>query len=502
MKFLFLIVLPLFVTAINVNAQDNNVNYKESKEDFPNPERGFYIPVGTTASHFKPLETAALKRMFAGPQKHGKATYAIYSTLLMREYTLDNFRDQPLSQEFLDHVDQDLTVVREAGLKVILRFAYTSTAKTGTCPDQYKICPPYGDAPKAIVLEHIKQLAPLFKKHDAIIAVLQEGFIGIWGESFYTDYFGDPGGNGPGRMFDSSWRDRGEVLHALLAALPQDRMVQVRTPQIKQKFVYGPEAPVEAKPLSPTDAFTGTEAARIGFHNDCFLSGPDDYGTYYDYGSTNTPQKPANAVLRKYVEDDSRYLPLGGETCDDTYSPQNDCSPTGHAEQEMAGMHYSFLNTTYNNDVNNDWDSLGCISSIRQRLGYRFVLTETHMPARAASGQPLSFTIHLLNAGYASPYNPRAVLLILRNRTTGTEYPLSCQADPRKWYSGKIVWNETLQLSSDLPGGTYDLFLALSDEDPSLAKRPEYSIRLANEETWEPATGYNNLHCSITVSHK
>jgi hypothetical protein len=501
MKFLFWIA-SLFITVTNVNAQDNYVTYKESKQDFPNPERGFYIPVGTSATHFKPLEITALKRMFAGPQKHGKATYAIYSTLLMREYTLDSFRQRPLSKDFLDHVDQDLTVIRETGLKVILRFAYTNSAKTGTCPDQYKICPPYGDAPKAIVLEHIQQLAPLFKKHDAVIAVVQEGFIGIWGENFYTDYFGDPGGNGPGHMFDSSWLDRGEVLHALLAAVPEDRMVQVRTPQIKQKFVYGPQAAVEAKSMSASDAFTGAQAARIGFHNDCFLSGPDDYGTYYDYGSSNAPEKPANAVLRAYVADDSRYVPVGGETCDDAYSPQNDCSPTGHAEQEMAGMHYSFLNTAYNNDVNNDWDSLGCISSIRQRLGYRFVLTETHMPARAVAGQPLSFTIGLSNNGYASPYNPRAVFLVLRSRTNGAEYPLACRADPRKWYSGKVDWQETLQLPAGLPADAYDLFLALPDKDAELAKRPEYSIRLANEETWEPATGYNNLHCAITVAHQ
>src|SRR3984957_18093218 len=318
---LFLIVFPLFVTALNVNAQDNNITYKESKEDFPNPERGFYIPVGTTASHFKPLEIAVLKRMFAGPQKHGKATYAIYSTLLMREYTLDSFRDQALSQDFLDHVDQDLIAVRDAGLKVILRFAYTNTAKTGTCPDQYKICPPYGDAPKAIVLQHIKQLAPLFKKHDAIIAVLQEGFIGIWGENYYTDYFGDAGNNGPGHLFDSSWNDRNDVLHALLKALPPDRMIQVRTPQIKQKYVYGPHAAVEEKPLSAGQGYSETDMARIGFHNDCFLGSVDDYGTYYDNGSSIQPKKEANEVLRHYLAEDSRYLPVGGETCDDAYSP-------------------------------------------------------------------------------------------------------------------------------------------------------------------------------------
>ena len=124
------------------------------------------------------------------------------------------------------------------------------------------------------------------------------------------------------------------------------------------------------------------------------------------------------------------------------------------------------------------------------------------MPSRIMAGQSLSFTINLRNAGYASPYNPRAVFLILRSMTNGSEYPLPCQADPRKWYSGEVAWKETLQLPADLPAGTYDLFLALPDKDASLAKRPEYSIRLANENTWDPATGYNNLHCQITVSHK
>ena len=160
------------------------VRYQETTEDFPNPERGFYIGTGVSASHFKPLDSAVLKKEFTGSQKHGKATYAVFSTLLMREYTLDTFRGRPLTQDFLDNVDHDLTVVEQAGLKVILRFAYTNKAKNGDCPDIYKICPPYGDAPKSIVLQHIAQLAPLLKKHDAVIAVLQEGFIGIWGENY------------------------------------------------------------------------------------------------------------------------------------------------------------------------------------------------------------------------------------------------------------------------------------------------------------------------------
>jgi hypothetical protein len=63
----------------------------------------------------------------------------------------------------------------------------------------------YVHAPKKIVLQHITQLAPVFKKNADVIAVLQEGFIGIWGENYYTDYFGDASDNGVKRIMDSSW---------------------------------------------------------------------------------------------------------------------------------------------------------------------------------------------------------------------------------------------------------------------------------------------------------
>jgi hypothetical protein len=493
----FLLLLSLQPT----HAQEVTVRYKENTEDFPNPERGFYVPSGTSAGHFVPLETAKLKMLFAGPQKYGKARYEVYSTLLMREYTLDSFREKPLSKDFLDGIDRDLASVRGAGLKVILRFAYVNAARTGDCPDEYKICPPYGDAAKSVVLGHIRQLKPLFQKYADIIAVLQEGFIGIWGENFYSDHFGDPSGNGPGRIMDKGWQDRNEVLHALLDALPEDRMIQVRTPQIKQKYVYGPDAGIGSKPLSVGEAFTGSELSRIGFHNDCFLSGPTDYGTYYDYGSSASPKKAANEPLRKYLQEDSRYVAVGGETCDDAYSPQNDCAPAGHAEEEMAGVHLSFLNTTYNNDVNNDWDSLGCMTSIRKRLGYRFILREAQFPVSSTAGHPFSFSMQLQNAGYASPYNPRTVQLIFRNQENGKELVLTCKADVRTWFSGEISWRETLQLPADMPAGKYSLFLDLPDKYLSIAKWPGYSIRLANQDCWEANTGYNKLDYILTVKH-
>jgi len=165
----------------------------------------------------------------------------------------------------------------------------------------------------------------------------------------------------------------------------------------------------------------------------------------------------------------------------------------------MEGVHLSFLNTAYNNDVNNDWDSTGCMSSIRKRLGYRFILREAHFPATAIAGHSFSFNIQLQNAGYASPYNPRMVLLIFRNQENGNEIAVTCKADVRTWFSGEVVWRETLQLPAGMPAGKYNLFLHFPDKYPSIAKRPEYSIRLANEDCWETNTGYNRLNYTLTV---
>ncbi|MBK8086657.1 MAG: DUF4874 domain-containing protein [Chitinophagaceae bacterium] len=251
-------------------AQTITVNYKESDEDFCNPERGFYIPSGTKASNFILLDAKQLNAYRTQSQQSAGATYSVHVSLIYRGYELDGFVQQPLSDTFLYKLQQDFDAVRKAGLKMILRFAYTNTAKEGDCKGEYKICPPYGDAPRHIMLQHIKQLKPLLQKNADVIAVLQEGFIGIWGENYFTDYFGDASDNGAGKILDSSWLHRNELLKALLDALPNNRMVQVRTPQIKQKFVFGPSATVKSLPLKFLAAFNGSYQSRIGFHNDCF----------------------------------------------------------------------------------------------------------------------------------------------------------------------------------------------------------------------------------------
>ena len=476
----------------------DTIYYTESNEDFPNPERGFYRYAETYAKFYELLTVNQLKA-WRGLELADDGNYKIYSTIVYRGITLEGFTNKPLTDELLENIKKDFSTAREAGVKLILRFSYNINPKSGTCPEGF-ICPPYKDASKEMVLNHIAQLKPLLQENADIICCMQMGFVGMWGENYYSDFFGDPSSNGRGKLTDKNWQDKNEVLKALLDGLPADRMVQVRTPQMKQRYVYGVNAATNSAALTGAEAFTETDKARIGFHNDCFLSSPDDYGTYDDYGNSSSPHISAYTVLHNYAMQDGKYLPVGGETCDDTYSPENDCENTGKAQTEMRNMHYSFLNCAYNNDVNNDWQTGGCMDEIKMNLGYRFVLRNAVFPSSPVeAGKLFSFNITVDNAGYASPFNPHPLKIIFRNKQSAEEFSFDTDINVRKWYSGINAEKITILTKAVMPKGDYDLFLFLPDKYSSIAARPEYAIRLANENVWEESTGYNSLGHSVSV---
>jgi hypothetical protein len=495
---LFLISTLLIISCDKKSSSDNNklaltatnVTYAESTADFPNPERGFYRYSETSVDNYDPLNAATLTGFRTGQSVSG-TTYSVISTLVFRYFILTGYNGKALPAAFLSNITKDCATARAAGVKLIPRFTYTVSVTEGSCPEQF-ICSPYGDAPKSIVLNHISQLKPVLQANADVIACVQLGFIGTWGENYYTDYFGDASSNGQGQLYDNNWTDRAAILSAMLGALPTDRMVQVRYPQIKQRYIYGVNAPATSAALTSTEAALGTDKARIGFHNDCFLASANDFGTYADYGNSSSAPKEATTAFRNYYSMDSKFVVVGGETCSDEYSPQNDCEPAGHAEQEFGDMHYSFLNADYNPEVNNDWKTGGCLDNIKRKLGYRLVLKD----ATFQQADSLSALIHLQNAGYAAPYNPRPVQLLLRNTTTKQVYTYTFNVEVRKWLTGAI----TLQQSFALPSaGTYDLLLNLPDKFTSLSTKPAYSVRLANENVWEETTGYNKLNYAITV---
>ena len=495
-----IITLFLFLIGLSTLSAQSTLNYIESTEDFPNPERGFYHYSETRSGSYSGLNAATLAG-YRNLHTPSSASYSIYSSLVFRYFFLEDFTNSAISQSYLANMALDFTVARAAGVKIIPRFAYTDAVDDSTCSSW--ICPPYGDAPKAQVLAHIAQLAPILEANKDVIAAVQMGFIGVWGENYYTDYFGDAS-QSPYVLTDTNWGDRNEILQALLDAVPEERMVQVRYPQLKQRFVYGVNALTNSAALTTAEAHSGTDKSRVAFHNDCFLASADDYGTYYDYGNSSSSSVSDTAALKPYLASETQFTVMGGETCDE-YNPYNDCASSNasaYGDTEMKRLHFSYLNSEYNNDVNNDWEGV-CMDAIKRELGYRFVLTTGTYTDEAQPGQVIDVSLEIENNGYAAPFNARGVELILRNTATEAVWFVKVDADPRFWLreTSPHTISQTLCIPTEMPTGTYDLLLNLPDPEISIYSRAEYSIRLANTDMWEPTTGYNNLNHSITINN-
>ena len=471
--------------------------YTVSTEDFANPERGFYIQADSYASAPSAVPANLASYRINGKSSPGN-TYPAKIALLLRVFYLDTFVNAPISTNFLSAMQTDFDSIRAQGCKAVVRFAYNQ--------DQTS---PFAEPTKARILAHIAQLQPVLKQNADVIAVLQQGFIGAWGEGYYTDIFYTGG-----QATAQNWLDRADVLNALLAALPAERMVQVRVPQQKQKHVYGPTASTSSAALGATEAFSGSGAARIGFHNDCYLADSTDFGTFsnYDYGIGTSSQDILK--LRNYLAQETRYSPMGGETCA-VNPPTDDCaSAGGGADTDMARSHYSFLNQGYNASVNNDWAAQGCMETIKRRLGYRLQLVTGRFRTEAQPGQSIPFSLEFTNGGFAAPFNPRGLELVLRHSVTGQKFfaALSRDTDVRRWLPGSNYFvNAQLSLPSNLPMGSYDLLLNLPDPAPTLYAQLPYSVRLANSnalassgtllgDVWESATGYHRLRQTLTIN--
>ena len=488
------LVLIIFFSCSEYKQESREILYETDMDEFTNPERGFYRPFSSIASNFAPLNKQVLLNLRnPNPAAGG---FEVASSLTYRSYQFDIFRDTAISENMLTNIQTDMDIIREVGNKIVLRFSYSSNCCT----------PPFNDAPKEIVLKHLDQLKPLLEKNKDVIAVVQMGLIGPWGEQYYSDYFGDLE-HGP--VTDQHWLDRAIIIDKLLEVVPTTRMVQIRAPYYKLRYLDGKDAhPEKAKPITKENAFDGSAISRLAHHNDCILANYDDYWTYNSFHKFPAVSDTLN--LKKYIASETKYLVFGGETCpggdkgEDVYSPYNDCnSEGGGAQTYLKRFHTSFLNTAWSGAVNGDWANK-CIDEIKRNLGYRFVLKRGVYPTKIKNGKKINIQLDILNEGYASTYNHRIVELILQNTETKKQYKIKVDNDPRYWFTDELqMLDLNLEWSETLPKGNYNLFLNLPDPELTIYNRPEYAIRLASKinskSIWNAEKGWNLLFSDIIV---
>ena len=406
--------------------------------DVTNPERGFYYPYDIKSSS-SALSTSEVK-------SKRKSGYSILYT----QYVMNKWMSSDIPDSFLTKIQSTFDALRAGGAKCVLRFCYKQNESESNKP---------WDPEEKWVMRHIEQIKPLLQQNEDVIMLFQAGFVGVWGEWYYTDHFiMDP------QSFED-YQPRRRVLEAMLDALPASRQVAVRTPDFKMNM-YG----IALKDtLTAKTAHDGSTLSRIGGFNDCFGASEDDWGTY------------VGSNAKAFWHADTRYTFMGGETCD-----ISDYCLCPASLKDMEKYHWTYLNIDYNESVIQRWKTDGCFDEIKRRLGYRIVLESVEHTTTAVKDMGYKVVLNLRNDGFSAFQNPRNAKLVFVD-TKGKKTSFSLGSDPRTWHPGKHHIEKIIKLPADK--GTMYLQLA----DPLLPDRPEYSAALANKNVWDSTSGYNKL---------
>ena len=432
------------------------ISYTESDAVICNPERGFYSTKETHSASGSALNSNAIEVS----RKQGR-------TLYLLEFYLTDYVRSDIAEDYLALIRKNLQVMRDNGAKALIRFAYSNGYSEKDRP---------WDATEEQVLRHVAQIKPILQEFGDVIYVMQAGFVGSWGEWYYTENF---------KMTPITADDylpRKHLLDALLDALPQDRQVEVRTPAFKMK-IYGYAL---ADTLTSAEAHMNTVKARIGGHNDCFLASSSDTGTF---NSAND---------REYWKAETKYTIMGGESCGlSQYCHCEDGENYDGAMTTLEKYHFSYLHIGYHPDVIKRWKDEKCFDAVDKRLGYRLVLREAGFTQKPAAGGDFRIVLKMENVGFAAPMNPRDAEFVLTGSDGKVVETWAVNSDPRTWHSGPFTLDETIKLPAGL-NGTYTLYLNLPDPAPTLRGKSRFSIRLANENMWNEETGYNTLY-TVTI---
>lgn len=444
----------------NVGSTPRRAVFASSDEDFANQERGFYKPISTDLAHLTAREV--------------DDAYAHGYRLLYAQIDLSAYRDADIPAAYLAQLDAAFALARRGGVKLIARAVYNDPEGETEYHDAK-------DAPLPRVLRHIAQLKPVWARNVDVLAFVQAGLIGAWGE-WHTS---------SNDLTAPASRDR--IMRALLDGAPASRFVQFRDPRYIQGWV----------PALPRLDAALSSGFRIGFHNDCFLASASDVGTF-----DADPEK--RAAQQRYVDRLGDVAPFGGETCNASdeqgAAPRSSCAAI---RDEGSRYNLTYLNDSYyRRGFQDRWIAQGCMAEIRRKIGYRIRLVQARHAASAVRGQRLKLDLLVHNDGWARIINARATQILLRDPASGHIRRLAASgSDPRRWMPGAdSAASLEAAIPRDLAAGTYELWFAMPDADPRLANDPRFAIRPANADEparaqrWDASLGAFRLGTRVTVN--
>jgi len=467
------------------------VSYEiDNTGDFMNPERGWMIREPHTTSAFMNARNGDNDNLVGYTVVWSYMTGTPWTGSSGNPFRLDNYRTSDIPTSLLTELNNVFEAARKAGVKMKIRFAYNYDS-TGQ------------DTRLEWIKKHIIQLSPTINANKDVIVGMDAGLVGRWGEwNYQRDTVGNlvldlPGGSGNTRWWTEPYLTAyAEVYNTLLSSIDKDIMIMMRAPRGDRGYRLYFDGRSSSRPLwsnfNPNDRFSGSDQSRIGWYIDCLYTNQDYAGTFDFDGNKGEIDRQAAALM-------GRYAVTSGETCKiGGLNSYNDGATVISEMEYLGGPDHLFRK--YWVDVYNKWKDSGHYDEISRRLGYRLSLINATLPTKAEKSELITLNFAIENSGFGKVYNQRPIELVLINPSNNRRIILENDARKSLPLAGeKKILTYTIRIPNDMPTGTYQLYLGLSDASSRLRNDPRYSIRLANNNMWDSSNGLNNLSASIQI---
>jgi Domain of unknown function (DUF4832)/Domain of unknown function (DUF4874) len=393
-----------------------------------------------------------------------QAAYNAGQRLAFAKVELNNYRTVDLPATWLTQLGNSFTELRKAGMKATLLFSYDFT-EGGQ------------DASAAQIKRHTEQLKPILAANADLIPYMRAGFIGAWGEWHSSKSGNSCGYNAPSTV-TCAQADANRIIirDALLANMPATTQIGFRYPLDLQNWYPSP-----------------TQQSRAGLHNDCFLTGPTDTGTFDDPTS------------RPYVKSLTENAAFGGETCEITGVVMRDTC--ADILREGAQYHLAWLNINYAPAYINKWKADGCFAQVSRTMGYRLQLDAASHAPEATAGQSITVNVDLRNVGWARIFSARKLVATFVNTTTGERF--NAAAGNLQTLASQATASTRVSIAVPVPAGAakgnYTLHLSAPDIHSATAADAKFAVRFANaddaakSQAWDATSAMFKAGTALTV---
>lgn len=354
-------------------------------------------------------------------------------TIVLILVDIGAFREDALSKEALENLDEILGFFRQHDKEMILRITYDREGRgMEREPDLLHT-----------VISHMQQLGAVIRAYRNQILVVQGLLVGSWGE-----------------MHDSKFLSEERIkqlFHAWQDAL-EDMAIAVRTPQ-QWRFLHREG--------------TTPGGDRIGLFNDGMFGSADHLGTYgwQKKAEVGWSGQWCGEEEADFTGRIAEVVPYGGEAVgEDT----DWTFPRVVDELRRTGV--SYLNSGHDLRRLEQWKTMRCpVAGVWEKenafdyigchLGYRFVVRG----AEFTDKKGLYLGIQIENTGFSTLKEEAELLLYMGKENTIVLPDSLCAAD------SKNVWDITVKLPEDLLESACPLSLAMR------RKRDGHPIVFANE---------------------